>query len=128
MSPSLSVSFKRQTDRQTETNKRTRNDHHPRDDDEREIHARQREKERGKVVRAYTLLFTFSRKKSQLIFRVFNPSRLKGFLSSFFLHFCAHGSAVNAHVTRDLTRVLHVKRDNTRGTFYLLSVESIRET
>ena len=49
---SRSLSNDRQTDRKTETNKRTRNDHHPRDDDEREIHARQREKERGKVVRA----------------------------------------------------------------------------
>ena len=65
---------------------------------------------------------------SFFLFRVLNPSRLKGFLPSFFLHFCAHVSAVNAHVTRDATRVLHIKRDNTRGTFYLLSVESIRET
>ena len=66
--------------------------------------------------------------QSQLVFRVLNPSPLKGFRSSFFPHFCAHVSAVNAHVTRDATRVLHIKRDNTRGTFYLLSVESIRET
>ncbi len=63
------------------------------------------------------------------LFRVLNPSRLKGFPSSFFFPLlCAHVSALNAHVTRDVTRVLYIKRDNTRGTFYLLSVESIRET
>lgn len=54
-----------------------------------------------------------------LLFRVFNPSYNNPFLSPFFLHFRARISALNAHLIRTLIRVLYIKRENTRGTFYV---------
>ena len=45
---------------------------------------------------------------------------IRPFLSPFFLHFSAQISALNAHLTRDLIRVLYIKRENTRGTLYLV--------
>ena len=54
------------------------------------------------------------------LFRVLNPSYNKAFSLSIFLHFRAHKSALNAHLTRDLIRVLYIKRENTRGTLYLV--------
>ena len=54
------------------------------------------------------------------LFRVSNPSYNKAFSLSIFLHFRAHKSALNAHLTRDLIRVLYIKRENTSGTLYLV--------
>ena len=85
---SRSLSNDRQTDRQTETNKRTRNDHHPRDDDLRERSTRDRERKREVKLCARKRFSLLSLAiKSQFIFRVLNPSRLKGFLLFIFPSF-----------------------------------------